>query len=1027
MLTALQLDLLRSKSILNLVFGQSDWSTLLRQITVENMAANQVVVREGDASTYCYIPLEGEVELFSDIGQETVINGNVLPGRTINTYSVLRNRNYQYSARFKTDGLVCKIPTELIQTRLRSQTELAKYLIAMTEDPDLRRMSKDIESFGCSTEFKIYLISFLEKKSCTPQEWLTNPKEATTEAFFLLEGQIVQQRGEGENASGNKVRQWQMPARTWLMWRALLSGAPSPHILKTISNATVLTLAKVHFQILRAQFPNDLEVYSNSILSGSKSTDDLGDEASEDIDLEEIIAASSVRRPLWKSYPWIQQSDQMDCGPACMAMVSRYYDRKLNIQYWRNQLSTNREGTSLYDLAQSSERSGFTAYALEVEDLSTLDSGFFPAIALRKYHYIVIYKVTKSTVIVGDPSVGIVKMSRENFAEGFENAVLFLKPTAKFFSIPESKDSYSHYWSMASGLQKEIALNFLVSLMIVGLGLFSPMLSQIFLDDILVRRDVDMLKLALAGAAVLTVLKGFLGWTRAYYANYLATKFDFNSHSMFMKKMLSLNYKYFADRHVGDFSRRVHELTKIKTFLLESVEAMILSVLSLVIYVAALFLYSPMVALTVLGTTPVFFLISFFAGKRLSQAYQVVFKESADLESNLTDTVKGISTVKALGAELSSRWRYEEKFIRLLRADRNFTLTAATAGVVAQFYSQFVNFLIMGLAAYMAIKGELSPGQVVATTMIAGNVLAPLTALAEQIGHIQEVKSVCERLNDVLLAPSEKVKNKGQLRKDFLRGEIEFQDVWFRYGGEGSDWVLKGLSFKIEAGQNVAFVGPSGSGKSTIAALIGRMFEPTKGQIFIDGRDYLEYDVDWLRAQIGVLHQESHLFQGSILENISISDPNPQISKIVDAATKAAADEFIQKKPGGYDYHISPGGLGLSGGEKQRVSLARTLYREPRILLLDEATSALDGIAEAQLLGNLKSQAQQLTTINIAHRYSTVKYSDFALVLKDGHIVGFGSHEELSEENEVYQQLFSPQLEARTNMKNVRALNPEAA
>jgi ABC-type bacteriocin/lantibiotic exporter with double-glycine peptidase domain len=312
----------------------------------------------------------------------------------------------------------------------------------------------------------------------------------------------------------------------------------------------------------------------------------------------------------------------------------------------------------------------------------------------------------------------------------------------------------------------------------------------------------------------------------------------------------------------------------------------------------------------------------------------------------------------------------------------------------------------MGLCGWFAIKGDLSPGQVVAVTMISGKILGPLLSIASKLDDAYEIKAAMGRINDILLAPMEGSGTKGRLKKDKILGEIEFKDVWFRYGGEGSDWVLKGVSFRIEPGQNVAFVGPSGSGKSTIASLISRMFEPTKGQIFIDGRDYLDYDIQWLRNQLGVLHQESHLFHGTILENIAFSQPDVDIARAVEAARKAAADEFIQKKPNDYYYMISAGGFGLSGGEKQRISLARTLYQEPTILILDEATSALDGIAESKLLERLKEQISG-TTINIAHRFSTVKHSDYVLVLFEGKVVGFGTHEDLSHDNEIYQKLFN--------------------
>jgi ATP-binding cassette, subfamily B, bacterial HlyB/CyaB len=1023
MLSVSQTELLKNGSLLGLIFDQVEFDIVLPELKVVSFSAGQTLVEEGAPCDSMYICLSGELELYSHIDGQKITNGNLQPGRSFNLYAVLTSRPYQYAARFKTDGQICKIPTALIRQKLDRHPYLQTYLLGMTQDHDIRSLAKELDSIGCSQNFRVQFISSLVTKTYAPHEWLMSPRELASDAFYLLEGQLVHQHSKEKHAGGG-ISQWQAPARTWIGWKSLAEGSLVKHLLKSTSVVKALSLNRENFLRLKSKFPKDIGLYSKSILSGFDRSQSADDEPEEEVDIDAIIKNSKIpKRKPWASYPFVQQNDQMDCGPACMAMVSEFYDHRLTIQYWRNQLSTNREGTSFFDLAQTAERCGFTAYALAVSDLDTLDKGFFPAIALRQYHYLVIYKVTAKSVIVGDPGLGIVKMTKEEFYSGFENSVLFLKPTEKFFSIQTSESQYAHFWGMLSGLESEIALNFFVSVMIVGLGLFSPLLSQIFMDDILVRRDLDLLKLALAGGGLIAILGGLLSWSRVYYANYLATKFDFKAHSIFMKKMLSLDYKFFSDRHVGDFTKRLHEMEKIKSFLINSVEKIILSFLSVIIYSVALFMYSPTVALTVFAVTPVFFVISWFSGKKLTSLYQVIFKEGSELDSNLTDTIKGIATVKALGSELASRWRYEEKFIKLLKAERNYTLTSSTIGVLAEFYSQFANYVIMGLSAFMAIKGQLSPGQVVAVTMISGNVLAPLTSLAGQVGSLFEMKSVFNRLNDILLAPSENTTSKGRVKKEKIRGEIEFRDVWFRYGGESSDWVLKGISFKIEAGQNIAFVGPSGSGKSTLAGLLNRMYIPTKGQIFIDGRDYLDYDVNWLRQNMGVLQQESHLFRGSILENIALSEPEVNVTLAIEAAKKAAADEFIQKKPGGYDYLISAGGFGLSGGEKQRLSLARTFYKNPKILILDEATSALDGIAEFKLLSNIKREAKEVTIISIAHRYSTVKYSDFALVLFEGRVVGFGRHEDLKTENEIYKQLFSLQTEAQLAEAGLREVS----
>lgn len=1004
MLSETEDNLLRTMSLLSLMFSDEEISAILPKGSVHSFKQGEVVLIEGTLPESLIIPLSGSVELYSQVGQETIINGQVQPGRTINTFSLLRNVPYQYSARFKEAGTALVFSVSIITEKLKRHPELKTYLLGMTESHDLRRVSKDIQSLGCSQEFRIHFIANLHAKEFRPQEWLNRPHEVPTESIYLVEGQLTAQKAKVE--PGKPVLHIQIPSRTWYGWKTMVEGEASRHLLKSISHGKYLSLSSEKLRFLQENFAEDFDLFHDSQVSG-KQADDEEDDNSEEVDIESLIKESSkAKRKFWQSLPWVEQSDVMDCGPACMAMISSFYNHKIPIQYWRTQLSTSRDGTSLFDLALTSERNGFTSCALAVEDLSTLEKEFFPAIALRQYHYLVVYSVTSKAITVGDPSLGIVKMKPEEFYKGFENSVLFLKPNEAFFDLPVTGGQYGHYFQLLSGLHKELAVSLSVSLMMVILGLLTPILSQVFLDDILVNRDENLLKIVIGVSLVVTLLQGFLGWARVYYVNYIGIKYSYKAKSIFMKKMLSLNYKFFADRHVGDFTKRLSELDKIKNFLLDSVEVLLVSSLSIVVYTFALFIYSPMIAGTFFAVVPVFFLISWFSGKKLSGLYQTIFKESSELSSQLTDTIKAIPTVKAMTAEVACRWRYEEKFINLCKAERNFTLTGSAIGVIGSFYTSLVNYLIMGLCGYLAIKGDLTPGQVVAVTMISGNILGPLLSISGKLDDAFEIKAAMGRINDILLAPSEGAQNRGRIRKDQLLGEIEFKDVWFRYGGEGSDWVLKGINFKIEAGQNVAFVGPSGSGKSTIAALIARMFEPTKGQIFIDGRDYLDYEISWLRTQLGILHQESHLFHGTIMENIAFSDPNVDTAKVVMAAERAAAHDFIVKKPNDYNYMISAGGFGLSGGEKQRISLARTLYRDPTILILDEATSALDGIAESSLLGRMKEQVHG-TTINIAHRYSTVLHSDYALVLLEGRVVGFGTHEDLASENTVYKKLFS--------------------
>ena len=313
------------------------------------------------------------------------------------------------------------------------------------------------------------------------------------------------------------------------------------------------------------------------------------------------------------------------------------------------------------------------------------------------------------------------------------------------------------------------------------------------------------------------------------------------------------------------------------------------------------------------------------------------------------------------------------------------------------------------------MKGGLTAGQIVALSMFVAHTIKPFEGVAQAWSSIQQIQSTLARLNEILLASPEASARPRGLRKTKLAGDIEFRDVYFRMGGESSDWILKGISFKIEAGQNVAIVGPSGSGKSTLANLIVRLFEVTQGQILIDGRDIRDYDLRWLRAQIGFLHQASNLFHGSIADNIGFRSPTLNFDRLEKSAELAKAQAFIEKKPFGYGTLLNHGGLGLSGGEKQRIALARMLYGEPSLFCLDEATAALDSLTESSFLKDFKAATTGKTILNIAHRPSTVMMSEFALILKDGHIAGFGTHEQLNAKNGLYQSLFHPEKKRREN------------
>jgi ABC-type bacteriocin/lantibiotic exporter with double-glycine peptidase domain len=998
-------ELLKFRTFFSLGISDAD----IRQFILSNppieIQKDEILALEGAMIEKVILPLTTSIHLHSKMAQADAKMGEVLPGRIVDMSAILRENPFQFSAKAADDGLILSFSIEVFHQFLQKYPLLKTYLLGVTGSAELRRIAKDIESAACEKAFLMQLVCSLNKEDLTSQIWLQKQGNSSDFSFFVTKGDI--QTFKTSNLSLKAL--WIVPQRTWMLWNEVIEERNCPLSLRSVSDCQILRISANQLKSLQTSFPEDFAKYTSHV-NGGISTKSVEEEAetSEVQSIDELFknTLKTSRHPL-RSYPWVQQHDEMDCGPACMAMISKYHGRQISIQQWRSKMSTNREGTSLFDLASTGDSMGFVCHGLSIEDVEGIDRNLLPCIVLRQYHYMVLYKVTKNHVIVGDPGIGIRKVPKKEFYEGFVPVALFLKPTAAFLENPEASQKYRHYLHLFDGLWFEFTLALACSSLFVLISLFPPMLNQFIFDEVLGKRDIGLLWKVLFGGLAVAALDGFMTWARAYYTEYIISKVDFKAKSAFLKKTLSLPYHFFSVRHVGDFTRRMQELEKVRSFMTTSVFGLVLSLLSIVIYFAVILLYSVKIAFLVLALVPGFFLISILFSKKLGTLYSELFVCFSEQDGLLNDLIKGVGAIKSSGAELASRWRFEERLVKTIKNRFKFGLTGASLSAIIEGYLQFSKLTVLGYAAFLAMQGELSIGQVIALTMISTQVLTPFFTLATQWPELQEIKMVLNRLNDIFLNPSEGKKLNSSFKPERLRGEIEFRDVWFRYGGDSTDWTLRGVSFKIEAGQNVAVVGPSGSGKSTIAYLITRMYEPTKGQIFIDGRDYHEYDLDWLRAQLGLLLQESHLFNGSILENIAFSTPEPSESRVVDAATLAAADEFIRRKPGGYQYHLSHGGMGLSGGEKQRVALARTLYTQPSILILDEATSALDGLNEALLLENLKTRRKSGTVISIAHRYSTVAASDFILVLQAGTVVGFGSKDELRENNLLYQKLFA--------------------
>ena len=457
---------------------------------------------------------------------------------------------------------------------------------------------------------------------------------------------------------------------------------------------------------------------------------------------------------------------------------------------------------------------------------------------------------------------------------------------------------------------------------------------------------------------------------------------------------MALPLSYFQSRRVGDSVARVRELENIRVFLTSSALTLVLDLFFTLVFVGVMFFYSPLLSWIVIAAFPFYIGISIGVAPLFRRRLDEKFRRGAENQAFLVENVAGVETVKAMAAEPQMQRRWEDQLASYVSASFRVLSLGNTTAKSVQLIAKLVNAAVLFFGAKLAIEGSMTIGELVAFTMIAGRVSAPVLRLAQIWQDFHQTRLSVERLGDILNTPTEPAYAPGRAALPALEGNIVFDHVNFRYRPDGQR-VLEDVSFSLTAGQVVGIVGLSGSGKSTIAKLIQRLYVPESGRVLVDGMDLAMADPAWLRRQIGVVLQENVLFNGTIRDNIALADPAMALARVVGAAKLAGAHDFILRLPEGYDTVVGERGSTLSGGQRQRVAIARALVGDPRILIFDEATSALDYESERIVQENMRQIAHGRTVVIIAHRLSTLRIADRVLTIDEGRLVEDGTHDEL--------------------------------
>jgi HlyB family type I secretion system ABC transporter len=709
--------------------------------------------------------------------------------------------------------------------------------------------------------------------------------------------------------------------------------------------------------------------------------------------------------------PFVQQIDEMDCGAACLAMVTRAFGRRVSLARIRQLVNTGLDGTSLRSICRAGEELGLAARAVKVSR-QHLDALPLPAIVLwRDSHWVVLTSVGPRRCTFIDPAFGPRTVSREEFDRTWSGYAALFDHTPAFEKAPESGRLLGWMWPLvrphATLLWQGLALAVIVSV----LQMVLPVFTQVIVDRVLVDRDLSLLHLLIAamGATMVFVVAALL--LQRYLLSFSAVRIDAASLDFVTRRLLALPMSYFSSRRTGDLQRRLEGIRHARDFLVQNGIAGITAVAQLAATLTLMMVYSPWLTLVFLATAPFYVLLMVMASKRLRPIYLDLEDAFSRYHSYQIDAIKGIETVKAMGGESAFRRLLLHEFLgvarKVFRSD--FTVMTYEGAVDAVAFLGAGLFLWAG--AYQVLNGSLSIGGLVAFNSLVALSTVPIRNLLVLWDNLQRIHVLLNRLDDVLQHEPEQGHDRSALRPvRALGGQVSLRNLGFRYGGPEAPAILEGLTLDVPPGKFVAIVGRSGSGKTTLAKCMAGLLEPTEGTILYDGLDLKSLNYRDLRRQIGLVLQEAFLFADTIARNIAFGEEEPDMARVMWAAGVASAHEFIERLPLGYDTKIGETGLALSGGQRQRIAIARAVYHRPPILIFDEATSALDTESERAVQHNIDQLLQGRTAFVIAHRLSTVKHADLIVVLERGRLVEQGTHDELMRRRGLYFYLASQQL-----------------
>ncbi len=724
-------------------------------------------------------------------------------------------------------------------------------------------------------------------------------------------------------------------------------------------------------------------------------------------------------------YPFIRGYGRIDAPLACFQMLGRHlgvnYRKDIIRKVLDNQLKTSGQIT-LYTCGAIATMMGLNAQLVNVNNAIAIPRLKAPVIIQWRKDkdlenednnnstnsFAILFSVNERELVVGIPEEGIRRFTPENFIErwGDQGQVLLVEPR-----IGEQKEKFSFWWFVPALLEhrKVIIEVFIASFFVQMFGLANPLITQVIIDKVLGQRSLDTLDALGVLMLVVALFEGVLNTLRTLSFVDATNRIDLKLGSQVIDHLLRLPLNYFDRRRVGDMIGRVNELGNIRGFLTGTALTVVLDAVFSLIYIGVMISYSLILTVVALGSVPFFAVLMIIVTPIVRKLLLQRAERYADAQSYLVEVVSGIQTVKAQTIELKSRWRWYERYAKFMKSSFKTTQISTVAGTFGSFLNTLSSLALLWVGAHLVIKNEITLGQLIAFRIISGNVTGSLLRFVQVWQSFQEVGMSIERLRDVMDSePEADEEDRNNIPMPDIQGTVKFDKLSFCFLGSPT-LQLANVDLEFPAGTFVGIVGQSGSGKSTLMKLLQRLYDPTQGRIQIDGYDISKVELYSLRGQMGMVLQDTLLFNGSVQENIALNKPDATTDEIIEAAKIAVAHDFIMGLPQGYNTNVGERGSTLSGGQRQRLAIARTVLQNPNLLILDEATSALDYNSERQVCENLAVAFAGRTVFFITHRLPTVRNADVIILMEQGIVAEKGTHDELIKMRGRYYALYQQQ------------------